>query len=80
VATRRAASATGRAAAGWPPGRGPWVFGYNTREFIETDDLFSMLLGNAPIVIDRQDGSVHEIRAGGPPDAYLEKHQLVGQR
>jgi len=36
-----------------------WVFGYNTRDFVENGNSVAMLAGNYPIFIDRMDGAVH---------------------
>jgi Immunity protein 35 len=30
-----------------------WIFFYNSKEFIKTDDLSSALAGNGPIFVDR---------------------------
>jgi hypothetical protein len=35
-----------------------WVFFYQTKEFIETGDLFQSAVGNAPIIVDNRTGAV----------------------
>lgn len=37
---------------------GAWVFGYNTRRWVETSDLMASLVGNGPVVVPLD---------GGPP-------------
>lgn len=36
-----------------------WVFGYNTRPFLEDGDIASSLVGNSPVVVPRSGESVH---------------------
>ena len=36
-----------------------WMFGYNTREFVEDGNPVAMLAGNYPLFIARLDGAVH---------------------
>jgi hypothetical protein len=50
-----------------------WVFFYNTRAFVETGDFSQSLIGNAPVLVDRCDGSVHFIATSRPvEDAVAE--------
>lgn len=34
-----------------------WVFFYNSRKFVETEEFSYCLAGNAPIIVNRFDGS-----------------------
>jgi len=33
-----------------------WVFFYDTKEYLETNDVTHALAGNAPLIVDRTDG------------------------
>jgi len=48
-----------------------WVFFYQTREYLENRNPLAMLAGNAPIIVDRRDGSVHETGTALPVDEYV---------
>jgi len=48
-----------------------WVFFYQSKKFLSGDDADERLVGNAPIVVDR-DGRVHMTGTGEPLDNYLE--------
>jgi hypothetical protein len=50
-----------------------WVFFYDSREHAETGDLRYALAGNAPVVVTRADGVVHETGTALPLDKYLER-------
>src|SRR3989442_721253 len=36
-----------------------WVFFYNTRASLQSDAFSASALGNAPFIVDRDDGSIH---------------------
>jgi Immunity protein 35 len=48
-----------------------WVFFYETKKYLDDGDPDGRLVGNAPIVVDR-DGTVHETGTAEPIDHYLE--------
>ena len=50
-----------------------WVFYYDSRGFLETGDVNSMLMGNAPIFVDRQNGEANVINGALPVDQALER-------
>lgn len=52
-----------------------WVFFYQSREHLETGDLSSMLAGNAPLIVDREDGSVHVTGTAEPVELYLARYE-----
>lgn len=43
-----------------------WVFFYNTREYLETENLDVFLVGAAPMIVERADGTVHQTLSGRP--------------
>lgn len=52
-----------------------WVFFYQSREYLETGDLSQQLAGNAPIIVDREDGSVHTTGTAEPVEHYLAAYE-----
>jgi len=50
-----------------------WVFFYDSMRHRKTGDFREALAGNAPIVVTRADGLVHETGTALPLDRYLEK-------
>jgi hypothetical protein len=54
-----------------------WVFFYNSKEFLEDHNLSYMLAGNAPIIIDRQDGSVHKTGTAHSIDFYIKEYERI---
>jgi hypothetical protein len=49
---------------------GGWVFFYDSRAYLETGDFSRKLVGNAPIVVDR-DGRPHITGTAAPLEHYL---------
>ena len=48
-----------------------WVYFYNTRVFLETGSYSHALLGNAPMVVDKADGTVRFGRTDIPVEDQL---------
>jgi Immunity protein 35 len=46
-----------------------WIFSYDSRKFLETGDFTYSILGNGPIVVDKETMEVREL-GGGP---YVER-------
>jgi hypothetical protein len=49
-----------------------WVFFYDSRRHIQTGNIRDAIAGNAPFVITRADGNVHETGTAQPLEHYLE--------
>jgi len=49
-----------------------WVFFYETKKYLNDGDPDGRLIGNAPIVVDR-DGELHMTGTGEPLEYYLEQ-------
>ena len=49
-----------------------WVF------FYEPEDKALTVLGNAPFIVDRKDGSIHVTGTACPTEVYLENYALTG--
>src|SRR5688572_834819 len=52
-----------------------WVFFYDTKAYVEGGDFRDALLGNAPLIVDRHDGSVHETGTGEPVEFYISQYE-----
>ena len=48
-----------------------WVFFYQTKEYAETRDITKMIAENAPIIIDKNDGSLHITGTDSPIEKYI---------
>ena len=48
-----------------------WVFFYDSKRHIETGDFRDAIAGNAPIVVTKMDGCIHETGTAHPLDYYL---------
>jgi hypothetical protein len=52
-----------------------WVFFWNSREFIDTGDFQYALLGNAPLIVDKEDGTLHVAGTGRPTEEYIREFE-----
>jgi Immunity protein 35 len=50
---------------------GCWVFFYNTRAFYESGELSECLVGNGPLLVDKQTGVLREVGTAHPVEHYL---------
>lgn len=58
-----------------------WVFFYNSKKGIETGHFMDLLYGNAPLIVDRENGDIHETGTAYPIETYIEKYkQEKGKR
>jgi hypothetical protein len=55
-----------------------WVFFYESRRFLETRDSSAQLLGNAPIIVERESGRTFETGTAHPTDVYLRNYEATG--
>ncbi len=51
-----------------------WVFFYQSKKFLETNNMDCMVAGNAPFIIDKHDGSLHVTGTGLDIDFYIEEY------
>lgn len=60
-----------------------WIFFYQSKRFLETRDLGHAIAGNAPVIVDRRDGSVHSTGTAYPVEHYVQeyrrKREMMGQ-
>lgn len=52
-----------------------WVFHYTTKRFQESGDPHAAPVGNAPIIVDRADGSVHLTGTSHHVSYYVEHYR-----
>lgn len=57
-----------------------WVFFYNSKQFLETRDISQALVGNAPLIVDRADGSVHVTGTAEPTEHYIKEYEAQRAR
>jgi hypothetical protein len=48
-----------------------WVFIYQNRAYVDSRDRRDMLIGNAPILVDRVNGEIRVFGTGRPLEDYL---------
>ena len=51
-----------------------WVFFYQSKEYVETENFSAMLAGNAPFIVDKERAGVHVLGTAHPVDFYLEEY------
>jgi hypothetical protein len=52
-----------------------WVFFYESREYLDTRDLALRMIGNAPLIVDRRDGSIHVTGTAEPIEHYIKEYE-----
>ena len=52
-----------------------WVFFYNSKAYMLTGDPLHLIAGNAPFIVDKRDGSIHETGTAEPVEFYLERYE-----
>jgi hypothetical protein len=53
-----------------------WVFHYNTKDY-DSKDIFTYMVGNAPIIIDRVDGELRVTGTAYPTDHYIKEYEAT---
>jgi hypothetical protein len=52
-----------------------WVFLWNSKRYLETDEFQYALAGKAPLIVDRRDGSIHETSTAEPIEDIMERYR-----
>lgn len=52
-----------------------WFFCFQSREYLETGDDSALLAGNAPFVVDKDSGEIHELGTAYPLEKYLHDYE-----
>ena len=55
-----------------------WVFFWQSQAYLETGDETTVLVGNAPLLIARADGRLHETGTARPIETYIENFKRSG--
>jgi len=55
-----------------------WVFFYQPKKCLESGDFSDALLGNAPILVSKLDGSLHETGTANSIEFYIENFKRSG--
>jgi hypothetical protein len=56
-----------------------WVFFWTSRRFVETGDLSDAVAGNGPLLVDRRDGSLHQLWSGESWETGVERYRQTGR-
>lgn len=51
-----------------------WVFFYTSKMYLETGNNIYAIVGNAPIIVDKEDGSLHITGTAAPVEEYIKKY------
>ncbi len=52
-----------------------WVFFWNSKRYLETDEFQYAIAGNTPLIVDRRDGSIHETSTAEPIEEIIERYR-----
>ncbi|MDJ0610411.1 MAG: YrhB domain-containing protein [Kiloniellales bacterium] len=52
-----------------------WVFFYQSQEFLDSGDERDQMTDNAPVIVDRRDGSTHPTGVAEPIETYIEAYE-----
>lgn len=56
-----------------------WVFFYTTKRYTEIRNRRDDLLGNAPIIVEKSDGSIHMTGTALPTEHYIADYEAERQ-
>ncbi len=57
-----------------------WVYFYNSKEYAETGDFLCALAGNAPLIVDRDEGKLYVTGTAEPFEHYLREFRAGVRR
>jgi hypothetical protein len=49
-----------------------WIIFYNSKAYLDTGDIGSMRAGNAPFIVENNEGRLHETGTESPVEAYID--------
>lgn len=52
-----------------------WIFFYQSQRYVETGDLSSALIGNAPIIVNARTGLASHTGSTYPVEHYIEEYE-----
>ena len=56
-----------------------WVFFFNSRRYVETRNLSYALAGNGPLIVDRRDGSIHQMSTAYSLESSIRAYAQGGE-
>jgi len=54
-----------------------WVFFYQSKRYLETDNFSDRLAGNAPYIVNRQTGDCVVTGTAYPTEHYIEEYEAI---
>jgi len=51
-----------------------WIFFYQSKEYLDTENFSAMLAGNAPFIVDKERANVHVLGTAHPVDFYVDEY------
>ena len=57
-----------------------WVFVYNSRTYLKTGDFSDRLVGNAPLIVDRETGKLHVTGTAKPVEHFIAEYEAAKAR
>ena len=55
-----------------------WVFFYDSSRHVETGMISDAIAGNAPIIVNKHDGTLHFTGTASPISYYIEDYERTG--
>ena len=55
-----------------------FAFAWNSKKYLESNNLDDCLVGHGPVIIDRRNGKIIETGSNYPSEAYLENYEKRG--
>ncbi|OLU16550.1 hypothetical protein BVH01_08125 [Pseudomonas sp. PA1(2017)] len=53
-----------------------WLFCFNSKEYVDTGDFSSQLVGDGPVLVDKDTGEMHFFGTALPPIEYVKEYSL----
>jgi hypothetical protein len=50
-----------------------WVFYYQSKKYLETENILFRLMGNGPVIIDKEEGLAYQAGTGEPIQYWIEE-------
>ena len=57
-----------------------WVFFYQSSRYLESGNAIDMLFGNAPIIVNKHDGTIQVAGIAQPIEEYLRDYEKARKR
>lgn len=52
-----------------------WVFFYDSLKYLETGNNRYLIAGNAPIIVEKNDGSIHVLGTAPPLERWIDEYE-----